>query len=127
MTCLTATKTLWVRDIQLTPEQNAHLVAYRHIKENQLRASDAKGEILAEQSEAIRLMAALYWGEGAKVRGGFDFSNSDPSMLRLVISWLEENNFQYRMTVYSYLENGVSEAEILDWWESNTGRRPHRI
>ena len=129
---------IWVRDIILTAEQNDRLIASHYTTENAVKGAEANrkkysdlrisarltGEHLAKQSEDLRLISALYWGEGAKGRGGFEFSNSDPSMIKLVIDWLNKNKFDYRLKVYSYLENGLSENDILDWWEANIGRRP---
>lgn len=100
----------WVRDIELTPEQE------RRILEKQLRGriklmeynkrkhqeaiksarriiSKAKREI-GKLSKRDLLIAgtALYWGEGSKrTKGAIDFGNSDPRAIALMMRFFEKS------------------------------------
>lgn len=134
------TVSLWVRDIQLRPEQIARLDAKIAASRNRFsylsrcggantnKADAAKrqrsfrevGYERAKNDESFRLICALYWGEGQKHKGNrvFGVSNSDPTLLNTVLKWLFANGFgdAIRFTVRYHPTNGLSEADIKRWW-----------
>ena len=96
---------MWVRDIELKPEQHAELLA-KNPAYNQLLSgrkvavANRRAERMAYQRggrEAARTddmlhMAGcmLYWAEGGKVRNQLRFTNSDPEMVRFFVKFLRE-------------------------------------
>ena len=99
----------WCKDIVLSVEQVARLVQREHDgrmigslrgaktnKEKRLSAiadgyQEARSRIGRISDHNLLLIgAALYWAEGSrKGRTKFDFANSDPRMVRLIIHWLQ--------------------------------------
>jgi DNA-binding transcriptional MerR regulator len=88
---------LWVRDIELTPDQRAALLARNPSHNAQLngaRANRERGRLRrrGHQLEGRRRMrerdplyvagCMLYWAEGSKRRTAVEFSNSDPDLIR---------------------------------------------
>jgi len=103
------TASLWVRDIILTVEQmdklrnsalkGAELGRLKSAllqKSRRLKAiEDARQfgiEHLSNLTDREFLIAglALYWGEGSKKSREFSFCNSDPEMVKFLISWLQK-------------------------------------
>ena len=97
---------LWLRDIPLTAEQTAAInsqatanrgaaIASRNQRRRDAITAVARDEI-TELSERELFIAGVvaYWAEGAKNKPGgthpvqAKFINSDPSMIRLYLSWL---------------------------------------
>jgi len=96
---------LWVRDIELTEEQEVMLEVCNPIRNTQIRGNNG----LKEKCRNIRekwqtqgrhkaktknsLFAAgcmLYWGEGSKNRNSVVFCNSDPDMVAMFVSFLRK-------------------------------------
>lgn len=120
---------LWCRDIELTDAQKMSL----HSRWNVWVGAEANRESAkrgrqkfreagfkrAKEDERFRLVCAIYWGEGQRCnRNVFSVSNSDPSMLKLIGSWLVEEGYSERLSfrVQYYGENGLSESEIREKW-----------
>jgi len=98
-----STFSIWVRDIELTPEQHEAL-RLRNPIYNGHRAGAAANATLARARrrryqeegrrrarEADGFYAAgcmLYWAEGHKARNKVGFTNSDPDMMRFFLSFL---------------------------------------
>src|SRR4051794_31836501 len=131
------TVSLWVRDIELTPEQMARLDDSRRrggyagvCKGASVNKANAErrhalfrqaGYERARTDEQFRLVCALYWGEGTKKsKGTFAVVNSDPNLLRFVLRWLLSSGYAdaIRFRVRYHPGNGLSEAEIREWWLS---------
>jgi hypothetical protein len=100
-----STASLWLRGIELTPEQRAALDARnpRYSGEakgaatNAARARARRESYQADGRRRIRdgdpLYLAgcmLYWGEGKKGRSCVRFANSDPAMVALFVRFLRE-------------------------------------
>jgi hypothetical protein len=94
---------LWVRDIELTPEQVARLTnrnpAYNHRLNGaatlRRRARARREAFQAEGREAARRMGSLhmagcmlYWAEGSRGRNAIHFVNSDPAMVAFFARFL---------------------------------------
>jgi len=99
----------WLRDIQLTPEQQQRLVekarmcghsgrqkgalANRMARLERLREAKRVAEQTFPQLSSNPLFpigVVLYSCEGAKKQDTFAFVNSDPQLVRLMIKWLTE-------------------------------------
>jgi hypothetical protein len=130
----------WVRDIELTPEQEAALreanPIYNRQRSGTARSSaNARSRRLAAQAHGRRLAAAgdplhaagcmLYWAEGARSRNRLMFANSDPEMVDLFLHFLrrcygvEDHRVALRINVH--LGNGLELAEIEEWWLTRLG------
>jgi transcriptional regulator with XRE-family HTH domain len=97
---------LWVRDIELTPQQHATLQernpAYNAQRNgwaanvergrNRRRAYQEHGRELARGATPLHLAGCmLYWAEGGRSRNDVRFTNSDPEMVRLFVSFLRQS------------------------------------
>ncbi len=73
------------------------------------------------KSEKLIFLAALYWGEGGKK--DFNFTNSDPEMIRIFISGLREilgikqTDIRASIRIYADLDRDV----CLNHWSKITG------
>ena len=74
-----------------------------------------KGFERARNDLIFSIICALYWGEGGKTRRCFAFSNSDPSMIKVVTSWLTKEKFEYKVDIRHHLD-GTTENEIKSFW-----------
>ena len=90
----------WVRDVELTEEQQATLevqVFNGHVKGRAINSAvrrsarvlaQEEGRQFAERREALHVAGCmLYWAEGAKDRNQLRFTNSDPEMARFFRKW----------------------------------------
>jgi transcriptional regulator with XRE-family HTH domain len=126
---------VWVRDIALTPEQEAYLSRsnasfrahqagartnkakfreFRQQYQNEGRAKAREGDLLHVQG------CMLYWAEGNKDRAMIRFANSDPDMMIAFAKFLRQSLFvpEEKITFYvhCYIGNGVSLENIEDHW-----------
>lgn len=64
-----------------------------------------------------------YWAEGDKRSKGLRFSNSDPAMVRLFITWAERflGLTRDRFTLRLQLHSGLNESESRSFWARETG------
>jgi transcriptional regulator with XRE-family HTH domain len=126
---------IWVRDIDLTQDQHAILRLHNRIYDGQIKgraiaASHRRHERLAAQ-EGGRCLARvgdpdfvagcmLYWAEGAKDRNQLRFSNSDPEMVRVFVSFLrkyfELPEGKIRLTCHLYADHEERQREIEAFW-----------
>jgi transposase-like protein len=126
---------VWVRDIELTPEQKAELHKNHYAYRAQLRGGHSnakKFRALREQyQQEARLKAherdplhiagcMLYWGEGTKHKNRLVFTNSDPDMLKFYIKFLRESllvaNSDITLAINCYLGNGLSLDHVQSYW-----------
>jgi transcriptional regulator with XRE-family HTH domain len=136
----TSSVSRWVRDIELTPQQQARLRAANPIFDPQ-RIGTARSRALAEarriaaQAHGRQLAAVgdplhragcmLYWAEGTKSRNQVMFANSDAEMVVLFLRFLRRcyavADEQVKVAVHVHLGNGLSLEEIEAWWLSRLG------
>jgi transcriptional regulator with XRE-family HTH domain len=134
---------LWVRDIQLTPEQHAALLARNPCFNGQLKGSNVNRERSrlrrrGYQLEGRRRMreldsvfvagCMLYWAEGAKKRTAVDFSNSDPEVIRFFARFLRRcfavTPEQTRICCHLFADHIARQREIEQFWLDVAGL-PH--
>lgn len=125
---------LWVRDIELTPEQKEKL-SYRSIAPGP-RSYGAGGKAIKEKWAIIRqqqkhdgfnrakidkdfrIICALYWGEGHKSKCTCSISNCDKYLLKFFGNWLIEEGYsnKIRFTIAYYQENNIGYQDMLQAW-----------
>jgi transcriptional regulator with XRE-family HTH domain len=96
---------LWVRDIELSAQQNDILRLANPALNGQLkgqatcsrrarterRAAQEQGRLQAKSGDELHRMGCmLYWAEGSKSRNAVQVVNSDPNMLKLFVRFLLE-------------------------------------
>jgi hypothetical protein len=130
-----ASVSLWVRDIVLTPEQQAALLAQNPARNGQLlgmrvrregcrqRRIEAQehGRALARRGDPVhRGGCMLYWAEGSKTRNAVQLVNADVDLLVTFLSflrvWYEVPDRAVTFSVNCFLGNGLSLDEIQAWW-----------
>ena len=125
----------WVRDIELTAEQQ-DLLAARNVTVNQALASrvgqrifarkkrmawQEEGRMAAQQGEPLHVMGCmLYWGEGSKKRNVVGLTNSSPALLSTFISFLRHyfdvDDEDCALYLSFYTDNGLTQHEIESHW-----------
>jgi transcriptional regulator with XRE-family HTH domain len=125
----------WVRDVELTPQQQEVLrqgnPAYnRQLLGTRNNAAKRRAERLAYQDQGrgcarngSRLHVAgcmLYWAEGARHRNTVRFVNSDPEMVRFFVRFLREcfdiPDEQIRVTCNLFADHFQRRWEIEQFW-----------
>jgi transcriptional regulator with XRE-family HTH domain len=126
---------LWVRDVPLSAEQEAALAASNPIRSRQhlgarnnslrrreeRRAAQEHGRDLARRGDADFVAGCmLYWAEGAKSRNVASLTNADADLLCTFTRFLRTSydvpDDKFAFSVNCYLGNGLTLAEIQDWW-----------
>jgi hypothetical protein len=126
---------LWVRDVELTPEQQAALLAADPVRNGRLtgmrvrreRCRDQRveaqqhGRALARLGDPVhRGGCMLYWGEGSKSRNRAEMANADKDLLRTFVDFLrtsyDVSDERFAFSVNCFLGNGLELAEIERWW-----------
>lgn len=130
-----ASVSVWVRDIELTPEQIARLHENKRVNYNQhLGAKGVRAKYLrlreqyqldgrerARQGDPLHLTGCmLYWAEGTKKRDGLSFINSDADMVRTFVMFLRSSLYiatnAIRLRIICYDNNGASVEAIQSFW-----------
>jgi hypothetical protein len=131
---------LWVRDIQLSDEQNAALLAKNPARNGQLLgvrvwsdrcreqriAAQRHGRELARSRDPDFLAGCmLYWAEGSKSRNAAELVNADPDLmetfLRFLRSCFSVPDERVTFSVNCFLGNGLTLDEIQEWWLTRLG------
>ncbi|MEK7533691.1 MAG: hypothetical protein AAB542_04620 [Patescibacteria group bacterium] len=136
----TSTSSIWCRDIALSPQQLQSLQEKAHNpyfgkrglylqKQKQLKEEKIKRFFQMGIAEVATLAprelfivgVALYWAEGFKKDSLMGFSNSDPSMVRLMVRWLKEScgvgieRLRFRLALNESYKNKA--GEIQKYWQ----------
>lgn len=123
----------WVRDIELTPEQERRLHAYhrgdrlnvaRRKSERareQRAAWQAEGRSRARERDRIHMAGCmLYWAEGSRTRNSVLFTNSDPSMVRFFLDFLDQaigaQRDAVRIDINLFVDHAAQQRVIEDHW-----------
>jgi transposase-like protein len=131
----TSSVSVWVRDVELTAEQQAALLEQNPAYNRQLcgwrvmaarrrearREAQNEGRAVARRTEALHVAGCmLYWAEGAKDRNQVCFSNSDPAMIRLFVRFLRTyfnvSDDLLRMTCYLFGDHVPQLREVERFW-----------
>jgi hypothetical protein len=133
---------LWTRDIELTDEQHERLRQANPIHNQQLRgqanrretarwarlAAQERGRARAGQGDLLHMQGCmLFWAEGSRRRNSVVFTNSDVEMHRVFLRFLRASGVRdehVALTVNCFLNNGLSLAEIEEWWLRRLGLPP---
>ena len=134
---------LWVRDIELTREQHAALQARNGLHDRQrlaravmsenarCRRRDAQAEGRRRAKTGDRLYVAgcmLYWAEGSRNRNRLVFTNSDPEMVRIFVTFLRRrfrvDPNRVRVTCNLFADHKQRQHEIEQFWIRVTGLPP---
>jgi transposase-like protein len=130
-----ASVSVWVRDVPLTPEQQAALDARNPVRNRQRtgtlnssrrrreqrRLAQEHGRELARRDEAgFAAGCMLYWAEGAKSRNNVIVCNADADLLVTFLRFLRTHyavpDEKVAFTVNCFLGNGRTLTEIEAWW-----------
>jgi AcrR family transcriptional regulator len=126
---------LWVRDVELSAEQQAALDARNPIRSGQRRGTEnnsrrcrieraeaqAHGRELARAGDPLHLEGCmLYWAEGAKRRNCVCLTNADADLVDVFLRFLRHSydvtDERVTFSVNCFLGNGLTLEEIHDWW-----------
>jgi transcriptional regulator with XRE-family HTH domain len=126
---------LWVRDIELTPAQDAALLARNPVRNGQLlgmrvRRERCRAERIAAQEHGRELArdpdpqyiggCMLYWAEGSKCRNAAQLVNADPDLIRAFLGFLRAfyavPDDRVALAVNCFLGNDLSLDDIQRWW-----------
>jgi hypothetical protein len=135
-----ASVSLWVRDIALTPEQEAELLARNPVRNGQLLGMRVRRERCREQRVAAqqhgRELARrcdpehvagcmLYWAEGSKARNAAQLVNADADLIAKFLGFLRScydvADERVAFSVNCFLGNGLSLDEVQAWWLARLG------
>jgi transposase-like protein len=123
----------WVKDVQLSEEQKAILLARAYnggVKGSSINAAlrrearllaQEDGRARARQGEPLHVAGCmLYWAEGAKDRNQIQFTNSDPDMARFFVTFLRTyfnlRDEDIRITCNLFADHVVKQREIEQFW-----------
>jgi transposase-like protein len=131
---------LWVRDIALTPEQQAALDARNprfngqrlgaqrwseRCRERRLVAQHHGRELARRGDPEFAAGCMLYWAEGSKRRNAAELVNADAALLRTFVRFVERfydiARSQFTFSVHCFTTNGLTVAEIEQWWLGQLG------
>jgi transcriptional regulator with XRE-family HTH domain len=136
----TSSVSRWVRDIELTAPQHDSLQARNGLHERQRLARAAMSEkarrLRREAQEAGRRWARegdslyiagcmLYWAEGSRNRNRVVFTNSDPEMVKIFVTFLRRAfglcPDRVRLTCNLFADHEARQHEIEEFWLHTAG------
>jgi transcriptional regulator with XRE-family HTH domain len=133
-----ATVSLWVRDIELTPEQQGVMMASAYRRQSAARERTAAkrrrarlayqeaGRDLARRGDVLHAAGCmLYWAEGDKGRNQARLSNSDPDLLRFFVEFLRRyfdvEDDDIRVTCHLFADHVEKQRDIEAFWLETLG------
>jgi hypothetical protein len=133
-----STASLWVRDVELGPEQRKRLVERTRLgplisaERNAARAREIRrayqedGRRFARERDGTYAAGCmLYWAEGAKARNTANLTNSDPELVACFLSFLRQHfdvkNSKVRLTCNLFADHLERQREIEDFWLDRLG------
>jgi hypothetical protein len=129
---------LWVRDVELGPEQRRRLIEKARmgpLVAAERKAATARkirlgyqeaGRTLARERDATYAAGCmLYWAEGSKSRNTVQLTNSDPELLAYFLQFLREHfkieNSRVRLACNLFADHVERQQEIEDFWLERLG------
>jgi transcriptional regulator with XRE-family HTH domain len=139
-----ATVSLWVRDIKLTPEQEAAMMALAYRRQSAARerivanrrrerlAYQEHGREQAREGDSVHAAGCmLYWAEGDKARNQARMSNSDPHLLRFFVDFLrryfEVSDDDIRINCHLFADHVEHQRDIEQFWLDQLGLTPRSL
>jgi hypothetical protein len=141
-----STLSLWLRDVELTPDQQAalnrmHLDARRRAGETrrfdtaqrrQKTVSAARIQIQQMSERDLFVVGVVaYWAEGSKAKPwrpegeAVQFINSDPDMIRLFVTWLRLVGVgPERLSCRVHIHESGDAVEATKYWAGVAGVSP---
>lgn len=132
----------WLKDVKLTKKQrklllkNIKRVTYnarvkagwtRRIK-NEARTRDfiskAEKEFASFSKNSLALIGiVLYWAEGGRKSSYFQFTNSDPVIIKTIMKWLREfcKIAEEKMKIRIYIHKIYAHEKCENFWSKVTG------
>jgi hypothetical protein len=126
---------LWVRDIELTPEQHEALRTRNIRYDGQRLGNEAwsaqcrerrvrwqeEGREAARRGEPLHAAGCmLYWAEGRKTRNAVQMANSDPEVLQFFVGFLrryfEVLDEQFALTCNLFADHLPRQLEVEQFW-----------
>jgi transcriptional regulator with XRE-family HTH domain len=126
---------LWVRDIELTPEQQKWLATQNHMHPRQVLArtkliehrraarlaAQAEGRALARVGDPFHAAGCmLYWAEGSKERNVAQITNADPEVLRFFVrfvrTYFDVADETFRVTCNLFADHLAQQREVEQFW-----------
>jgi hypothetical protein len=129
---------VWVRDIELGPEERQRLIARSRLGPyvaSQRKAVRARAQRLTYQQEGRRHArerddsyaagCMLYWAEGSKARNTAQISNSDPELIAFFARFLRDHfNVEpaaMRLALHLFADHLDTQADIEAFWLDRLG------
>lgn len=131
---------LWVRHTELTEAQKEHLRAKGHYREvvekrraSRLASEDVKRQIVISAAQKsvgqiskkeLWLMGVmLYWAEGAKTQTNVCFSNGDPEMIKIMMTFFRDvcDVPEAKFRGYIHIHPHLDQKRAEEYWSSITG------
>ena len=132
-----STISLWLSDFPLTNKEKKYLRKRidANISRGRIKAASAHRDSRLRRMEELRDEAklefgefvkdslfhagvSLYWAEGAKRNQSFEFSNSDPEMINVMIWWIEKftNARRNDITARIYAHKSYAHENLKKFW-----------
>jgi len=128
----------WLKNIELTPQQKKRLMTkrqlagYKGAKINQRYADKRRKIIIKKARKEVDdlinnpLFVAglmLYWAEGLKAKEKVRFSNSDSSMIRLMMKWFRKicHVPEHKFRISLCLHELHVRKDVREFWSRVTG------
>ena len=129
---------LWVRDVELTPEQKKELSrkgiqkgVIEQRRATRLKNESAKRQVVIDAAkkeiqkiskrELWLIGVMLYWAEGGKTRKGMvRFSNSDPEMIKIMMAFFRKvcNAPKEKFRGYIHIHPHLNHKKAEKYWSS---------
>jgi hypothetical protein len=130
----------WVRDIELTPEQDEALLERNPARNRQIAGNAAwsamcrerrsrwqeEGRAAAGRGEATHVAGCmLFWAEGSRAQNTVQFTNSDPAMLafftRFLRAYFDVKDDDFHVWCNLFADHLDRQREIEDFWLDTIG------
>lgn len=102
----------------------AAVLHMRRLERDKILLQEAREEYHVFKNESLfRLGIALYWAEGSKRSPGFAFANSDPDMINLMLTWIDQFFRQSRhdTKMRLYIHKPYAQENCERYWHSKIG------
>lgn len=108
----------WLKFIQPLGAQGVHNKRVARLEQLDSEIHSEVQSIVLSRNLFVAMTVMLYWAEGGKTRGMFQFANTDPKLMLLFITLLrqsfdiDETKFRLRLNLHWYHK----ESEVKRFW-----------